>query len=363
MSIRLRAELRLPPAGIKKSVSTAEVVTVVPDPTVVLARGRDLTRPALQEAIGRLHPELSLIAAYHQGWCEADGSAAGGGGKAVRPTLALLSAEAAGAGAEVAIPAAVAVELVHNFSILHDDVMDGDRMRRHRPTAWTMFGTGLAVLAGDALLALSSQVLAGNQGPRFARAADSLNSAVAELILGQAEDLSFERRDDVCIAEYLQMSSHKTAALLSCSTAIGAILAGAPKSTVDELAGVGRHLGLAFQAVDDLLGIWGSQDLTGKAVFNDLRRKKKSLPIVAALNAGSAESRELKDLLASGVMREEVVERAAVLVEAAGGRDRARREADHQLSLALEGVDRLEMPSLTRAELNSVARYLAVRTS
>jgi geranylgeranyl diphosphate synthase, type I len=349
---------------IRNELVTPAEVAIVPDAAIVLTRGQQVTRPALERAVGELHPELSVVAAYHQGWCNADGSAASGsGGKAVRPTLVLLSAEATGSDASVAIPAAVAVELVHNFSILHDDVMDGDRMRRHRPTAWAMFGTGLAVLAGDALLALSSQILSRNLDPRYALAAGLLNSAVSELILGQAEDLSFERRDDVCITECLQMSGHKTAALLACSTSIGAVLAGAPTRTVEELAGVGRHLGLAFQAVDDLLGIWGAQELTGKPVFNDLLRNKKSLPIVAALNAGSPESRELSNILASKDLLEELVERAAELVEAAGGRDRALREVDHQLSLALEGIDRIDMPVRVRAELTSVARYLAIRTT
>jgi geranylgeranyl diphosphate synthase type I len=344
--------------------AVAKVVSVAPDALAVLDRGQRTTRPALQRALDTLHPALARIGAYHLGWCDADGTESpGSGGKAVRPTLALLSAEAASADPLAALPGAVAVELVHNFSILHDDVMDGDRMRRHRPTAWTVFGTGPAVLAGDALLALGVKILAKNSGPRYAVAADCLNSAVSELILGQAEDLSFERRESVSIGECLRMSGHKTAALLSCALSIGAILAGARRATVDALAGAGWNLGLAFQAVDDLLGIWGSEELTGKPVYSDLRRKKKSLPVVAAINAGTAESRELAGILRMGDLDEESVAWAAVLVEAAGGRDRARCEVDRRLGRALEAIDGIEMPDGTRAELTSLARYLAVRTT
>ena len=191
---------------------------------------------------------------------DADGVVFGGSsGKALRSTLAILSAEVVGLDVGEAIPGVVAVELVHNFSILHDDVMDGDRMRRHRPTAWTIFGTGMAVLTGDALLALTGEILSLHPDSNSTRAPDRLNASVTELILGQAEDMSFERRDDVSIEEYLVMSGHKTSALLACSACIGAILGGATPATVEALSSMGHHLGLAFQAVDDLLGIWGSE--------------------------------------------------------------------------------------------------------
>lgn len=344
--------------------AVAKLVSAGPDAHAVLGRGQRVTGDALKRAVGELHPELARIVSYHLGWCNADGTdSSGSGGKAVRPTLAILSAEAAGADAFVALPGAVAVELVHNFSILHDDVMDGDRMRRHRPTAWTVFGVGPAVLAGDALLALAAKTMAKNPGPRYAAAVDRVNSAVSELILGQAEDLSFERREEVSVAECLRMSGHKTAALLSCALSVGAVLAGARTSTVEALAEAGRNLGLAFQAVDDLLGIWGSEELTGKPVYSDLRRKKKSLPIVAAISAGTAESRELAGILRQEDPHEEAAAWAAVLVEAAGGRDRARREVDHRLGCALEAIEGIAMPDCTRAELISLARYLAVRTT
>src|SRR5919201_1883711 len=167
----------------------------------VLARARELAGPALRAAVAGLHPEVARVAAYHFGWQDRDGHpTSGNGGKALRPALALLSAEAGRAHARVGLPGAVAVELVHNFSLLHDDLMDGDEERRHRPTAWKAFGPGAAILAGDALLALAERAVldaggaADGTGPQAAR---HLTRAIDWLIDGQAADLAFERRQDV----------------------------------------------------------------------------------------------------------------------------------------------------------------------
>ena len=222
--------------------------------------------------------------------------AEGTGGKAVRATLVLLSAEAAGGSVDVAIAGAVAIELVHNFSLLHDDVMDGDTERRHRPAAWTVFGEPLALLAGTSLVARAQAILAsaGANGPS---AAACLEQAIQQLVTGQALDLSFERRDDVTATDWVLMAEGKTAALLEASTSIGAMLAGAQPPLVDALASYALHLGVAYQAVDDLLGIWGSPAFTGKPVGRDLRQFKKTLPVVAALAVGNDAARHLTDLL------------------------------------------------------------------
>src|SRR5271156_1064590 len=175
-----------------------------------VALARDLVSPAIEAAIGRLTPDVHVVAAYHFGFADAEGNPAGGGsGKALRPALALLSARAAGAPPERGVTAAVAVELVHNFSLLHDDIMDGDTERRHRPTAWTGFGVGPAILAGDALLALAQDILLETP-PYGVWAARCLSAAVQRLIAGQGSDLAFERRDDVQVEECLEMAGDKT---------------------------------------------------------------------------------------------------------------------------------------------------------
>src|ERR1700679_3948399 len=167
-----------------------------------VAVARDLVGPATEAAINRLSPGVRRVAAYHYGLADAEGNPVRvGSGKALRPALALLSARAAGVSAERGVMVALAVELVHNFSLLHDDIMDGDTERRHRPTAWTVFGVGPAILAGDALLALAQDLLLEDNAPQGVWTARCLSVAVQRLIAGQGADLAFEKRDHVGLTE------------------------------------------------------------------------------------------------------------------------------------------------------------------
>src|SRR5215472_5018380 len=185
-----------------------------------VAVARDLVGPATEAAINRLSPGVRRVAAYHYGLADADGNPVRtGSGKALRPALALLSARAAGASPERGVTPAIAVELVHNFSLLHDDIMDGDTERRHRPTAWTVFGVGAAILAGDAMLALANDLLLEDTAPGGLWAARCLSTAVQRLISGQGEDLAFEERGDVTLPECIEMAGDKTAALMTCAHA------------------------------------------------------------------------------------------------------------------------------------------------
>jgi geranylgeranyl diphosphate synthase type I len=328
-----------------------------------VALARDLVGPALESAVARLTPEIKVVAAYHLGLADAAGNPTkSGSGKALRPALALLSARAAGAAPERGVPAAVAVELVHNFSLLHDDIMDNDTERRHRPTAWTVFGIGPAILAGDALLALAQDLLLEDGTPQGAWAARCLSAAVQRLIGGQGSDLAFEKRDDVTLAECLDMAGGKTAALMACACSIGAVHLGAPPTLAMALAGFGAHVGLAFQLTDDLLGIWGAPEVTGKPVRADLRARKKSLPVVAALNSGTPEGAELKTMLNDPrPLTEEDLVRAADLVVAAGGKDWAETEADEQLDKANESLSGIDLAPDVRAELTAIAEFITAR--
>lgn len=329
---------------------------------LVLDRARVATQPALRAAVTRLEPPLARVSAYHMGWADTEGRPVpGNGGKALRPALALLSAEAVGAPTEAGVPGAVAVELVHNFSLLHDDLMDGDEERRHRPTAWKAFGPGLAVLAGDGLLVLAEQVLMESSGAGD-RAAKLLTDATAALIDGQSQDLSFETRMDVTVEECLAMAGNKTGALLACASAIGAALAGAEPAVVERLYGFGHNLGIAFQAVDDLLGIWGRPEVTGKSSWNDLRQRKKSVPVVAALTSDTPAAAELAELYGlPGDLDEDQLVRAARLVEDAGGRLRTEVEAQKHLELALGCLDGLGIPEVTRTDLAALAAFTTTR--
>ncbi|RFU83165.1 polyprenyl synthetase family protein [Streptomyces triticagri] len=339
------------------------------DVPALLERGRTLATPVLRAAVDRLAPPMDTVAAYHFGWIDAEGRPSDGdGGKAVRPALALLSAEVTGAPPETGVPGAVAVELVHNFSLLHDDLMDGDEQRRHRDTVWKVHGPAQAILVGDALFALANEVLLELGTVEAGRAARRLTAATRGLIDGQAQDISYEHRERVTVEECLEMEGNKTGALLACAASIGALLGGADDRTADVLERYGYHLGLAFQAVDDLLGIWGDPEATGKQTWSDLRQRKKSLPVVAALAAGGPASERLGELLAEDAKssdfenfsEEEFAARAA-LIEEAGGREWTAQEARRQHTTAVESLDEIDMPAQVRAQFVALADFVVVR--
>ncbi|MFI2371667.1 polyprenyl synthetase family protein [Streptomyces sp. NPDC018833] len=334
----------------------------------VLARCRELVRPALAEAVGRLHPWAGEMAAYALGWSDATGTPDPGGseGKGVRAALAVLGAEAVGADGGVA--GAVAVELVHTFSLIHDDIMDGDGLRRTRPAVWKAYGTGPAVLAGDALLALAVQSLAEAPGPWTAAAVRHLSGTLNALVSGQAEDLRFEQRPwsgpgAVEPEQYRSMAEHKTGALLGCALGLGAVLGGAPAGTVSVLERAGRHLGVAFQAVDDLLGIWGDTAVTGKPVHGDLRQRKKTYPVLAALVGGGKAAQELAVLLESpGLLDGTAAARAAALVEEAGGRTATREEARRHLDTARRSLREASLTPAAAGDLDTLFTSLLDRS-
>ncbi|AXE83563.1 polyprenyl synthetase family protein [Streptomyces sp. Go-475] len=329
------------------------------DASQVLDRCRALVRPALVEAVGQLHPWVAEMAAYSFGWCEVGGApAVAPGGKGVRQALAVLGAEAAGAPGRDGVAAAVAVELVHTFSLLHDDIMDGDAARRRRPTVWKAYGTGPAVLAGDALFALAVGTLAAQPGG--AAAVRTLSGALGDLVRGQADDLLFADRpwtgpQRVRPEEYRVMAEHKTGALLGCAAALGAVLGGAAPGTATALDRAGRHLGVAFQIVDDVLGIWGDPEVTGKPVHGDLRERKKTFPVLVAL--GSPQGDRIAALLQAG----DDPGQAAALIEEAGGRAAALTEARRHLATVETALGGVPLAAGAADDLRSLLAYLALR--
>jgi geranylgeranyl diphosphate synthase type I len=274
--------------------------------------------------------------------------------------LVLVSAAAAGGTEEAGIPGAVAIELVHNFSLLHDDIIDEDRDRRHRPTVWAQFGIGSAIIAGDALAALAVQVLLDDPTPERVRATATLATATQEMIAGQADDMAFETRASVTVEECLRMATGKTGALLSCASSLGAVLVGAPDSTIDALADFGRNVGIAFQAIDDVLGIWGEPSQTGKPAGNDLVQHKKTLPVVTALARSDGRRPELEALLARTLAEQDVAE-VARLIEESGARDEATDIAESHLDAALASLDRADLLPGPRAQLEAIAQFVTER--
>ncbi len=334
-------------------------ITVIP----CFRHAREAVVPGLRAAVDLMDPTSAAMASYHLGWTDSDGRPLdSAGGKSLRATLALLSAQAAGAPREVGVPGAVAVELVHNFSLIHDDVMDRDAERRHRPTVWSIWGVPSAILTGDAMMVAAQRVLLDSASPHAGAALRLLLEATGRLIGGQAEDLGFETRVDVSLEDCQKMTAGKTGALLSASASIGALLAGAPAGVTGALSRFGDHLGAAFQLVDDLLGIWGDPAITGKPVLSDLRSRKKSLPVAYTLSRGGGTARELAQRLSRpDAGRESELARMAALIEAAGGRHWAEREADRQRGLAVAALEAVDTRDDTRAELTELADFVVAR--
>ncbi|MFI9249594.1 family 2 encapsulin nanocompartment cargo protein polyprenyl transferase [Streptomyces sp. NPDC053069] len=337
---------------------------------VLLECTRAVVDPELRAALESLPGAMRRIAFYHFGWQHADGTpATGKAGKAIRPALVLASAAALGgpAARAAAVRAAVAVELVHNFTLLHDDVMDRDTSRRHRPTAWTVFGDADAILAGDALQALALRLLAEDPHPASGPAAARLADCVLELCAGQHTDTDLERRapDEVTLDEVLAMAEAKTGALLGCACALGALYAGAGDEDVAALDGFGRQAGLAFQLIDDVIGIWGDPRRTGKPAGADLAARKKSLPVVAALSTGTEAAAELAELYGKPYVSgdAEGIARTALAVERAGGRDWAQAEAADRMARAVHELSRAIPAPEAAGGLLALAEFVTRRSS
>lgn len=333
--------------------------------TDVLEWSRGLVQPALRAAVGRLPASMERVAGYHFGWYDEHGRPAevvDTGGKSVRPALVLLAARAVGGSAAAAVPAACAAELVHNFTLLHDDVMDGDSTRRHRPASWSVFGASTAILAGDALLTLAFDVLAGTGRDDLAAELRLLTSVLYELVDGQSADLAFERRADVALLECVHMAAGKTGSLLGGACGLGALAGGGERAQVEALRGFGQHLGLAFQYVDDLLGIWGDPATTGKPARSDLVNRKKSLPVVATLTSGTPLGEELAELYhREGRLSANELARAAELIEAAGGRAWAEDQAREHHAQALACLRDAGLDQAAAADLGVLAAIVVAR--
>ncbi len=237
---------------------------------------------------------------YHLGWVDQQLRPADGHpGKLLRPKLLLLSYELAWSQGQSpsthplalslrpALPAAATIELAHNFTLLHDDIQDGDVERRHRPTVWSVWGIPQAILVGDALLALTHlhlwKVLDEGVEPANAlNLAKLFDTALLKLTEGQYLDMSFERQQQVSLSSYEEMISRKTGILMRCATEMGAILGTSNLEIIEGLSRVGHALGLAFQVRDDMLGVWATEAELGKLPAGDIYRRKKSLPILHA---------------------------------------------------------------------------------
>lgn len=309
-------------------------------------------------------PQYYRMLHYHMGWIDDEGNPISAEtGKRIRPILALITAEAVSGDANAARPAAAAVELIHNFSLLHDDIQDASPLRRGRKTAWRVWGKEQSINAGDAMFALAYLAI-----PRLAsEGADPailhqltciLGETCVELTRGQHLDMLFEAQETVSTDNYLSMIAGKTAALIAASTEMGAISAGADAEQRVHYREFGRNLGLAFQVLDDVLDIWGDPKLTGKKAAVDIYDRKKSLPVLYGL----ANSAELNDLYAEQTnMTKERVQQAIALLDGVDARGYAESLARHYSDATLSELEAASPQGSAGEALYEVVDYLLRR--
>ncbi len=318
----------------------------------------------LQCQVARLNQprtrEFHEMLTYHMGWT-GEGAGPEATGKRIRPLLVLLTAASAGSDWKTALPAAAAVELVHNFSLVHDDIEDNSDKRRGRETVWKKWGTPMGINAGDALFVLSNQAMLNLSGSYPAedvlRAAQVLHDTCLDLTRGQYLDMSYQPRQNLAVEDYWPMISGKTAALLATCCHIGAILAGADSPTEDAYRSFGHYLGLAFQVQDDILGIWGNEAITGKSAASDLLEGKKSLPVLVGLSKkGRFAAR-----WAQGPIQPDEVEELAEILATEGGYGYSHEIARQMTDLALTSLREADPQGEAGEALTQLAEKLLKR--
>lgn len=289
-----------------------------------------------------LYAEFFNILHYHLGWTDARGNPAlSDAGKRIRPLLCLWTCQATGGNWQDALPAAAAIELTHNFSLIHDDIQDNSPSRRGRPTVWNVWGIAQGINAGDAMFVLAHQAL--NEIPSTLSAADfvaiqrAFNSAILKLTQGQYLDLKYEGADQVTLDQYFEMVRGKTAALLSAACEIGARIASPDPQLHRAFATFGEQLGIAFQIADDVLGLWGDPEVTGKSARTDLLSRKKSYPVLYAMQADAG--RELRALYAIRDWQEQDIQRIQAILSATGAREHSLQQAEMYAREAASALD------------------------
>ena len=312
-------------------------------------------------------PMYDLIR-YHMGWANASGQPRSpSGGKLLRPALCLAACESVGGDWHSALPAAAAIEILHNFTLVHDDIEDGDRERRGIPTVWALWGEAQGINTGDAMHAIARLALlrleeAGHPPPKVIRAARMLDEACLRLCEGQYLDIAYESRTDIEVPDYLSMIERKTAALFACSVEIGALLGTDNESVIEGLGRFGRNLGLAFQVQDDGLGIWGHSEITGKSSATDILKKKKTLPVIHAMrNADFPLREELFGIYAQQTLDPADLARVLDILESVGAYRYTVETAEKYVQQALWELSRVPIEPPARDQLAALAESLLGR--
>lgn len=286
------------------------------------------------------------------------------GGKRLRPVLVLMACEAMGGDAVKALNAAVGLELFHNFTLLHDDVMDKAAVRRGQPTVHRRWNENVAILSGDAMLTMASQYVARVDEAVLQPVLEVFNTTAMEIYEGQQWDMDYEQRAEVTEADYIEMIRLKTSVLLGCACKMGAIIAGADEANAKALYEVGLNLGLAFQLQDDVLDVWGDEATFGKEIGGDIMNNKKTYLLINALNRAQGDDlgglrRWITDEYA---MRQEKVPAVRAIYERLGLRQLAQEAIAAYTQKALDGLAQVAMGDDDRKEFAEFINRLVDRS-
>ncbi|MDE1829930.1 MAG: polyprenyl synthetase family protein [Thaumarchaeota archaeon] len=288
------------------------------------------------------------------------------GGKRLRPYLVLKSCELLGGSVRQAIPAASAVEMVHNFTLVHDDIMDNDEVRHGVPTVHTKFGIPVGILAGDLLFSKAFEIISnsGSQIPKQVRLSlvATLSKSCSEVCEGQVLDISMAKSKAIpSESQYTTMIEKKTSSLFVASCAMGAISANTTQSDVNKLSTYGKNLGISFQIVDDLIGIIGDPNITKKPVGNDIREGKKSLPILLAIKiAKGKEKKTILNAFGNSVISKIEMEKTVEIISNLGIENMVRKKASYHLDTARKAISRYD--NSTREDLLSLLDFVVERS-
>lgn len=334
-----------------------------------------LLEPLMADALTALDGRAPLLAGmvrYHLGYANLDlrpiDPRTIDRGKRIRPAVTLLVAGAAGGDPAQAAPVAAAIELLHNFTLIHDDIQDESATRRHRPTVWHTWGAKQAINAGDALFAVAHLPLyqlpaRGVSAECTLAILDAFERMTIEIVEGQTLDLGFETREDVTAEAYLDMIAGKTSAIIRFAAWAGATIAGADAATAARWADFGLELGLGFQIHDDLLGVWGTQAETGKRQADDIRRRKKSYPFLLLRERLDAPGRtELNAMYAQDEVSEDDVTRVLSLMDTRGVRREVEQVVAHYHDAAAAVLADAARSAAYQRQLQALVESLASRT-
>ena len=349
---------------ITRSADSAHKLPLPP----IIDRYGEYIQSALRAELTQDHSFVYDMLRYYMGWADETGSPTPGStGKAVRPTLCLFGCEAVGGSVPHAIPAAVALELIHNFSLVHDDIQDEDETRHNRKTIWAVWGRSKALVAGNVLRVVADSSLhsltdSGLDASRALTAVDLLTESYLEMIEGQYLDISFEGRHDIGMDDYRRMISRKTGALLRCSLNLGAAVGTDDAQTAAAFRECGRALGYVFQIRDDILGVWGDEEVTGKPVGADIRRKKNSYPVVYAMeNAAIGDSETLSTIYSKSELNDSDVEAVLEVMDRARVRQSAHAEVSEWADVAIRALAGVELSPDARELIEEFVHFLMVR--